>query len=76
MSTRDPLPEPRGSLRPPVRHPPTAVGIATPPPSPEPMGVGLARRREPALIRFLRRLACVPLDLADALVDTVRIGRT
>ena len=36
MESYPPEPEPRGFLDPPRRDPPTAVGTATPEPSPEP----------------------------------------
>lgn len=36
MDSQFPEPEPRGFLDPPRRDPPTAVGTATPEPSPEP----------------------------------------
>jgi hypothetical protein len=69
MKSEGPLPEPRGSLPPPVRHPPTAVGLATPPPPAPIPSVSGRRPRGSPLVRFLRRLAMIPLDLADGLVD-------
>ena len=57
-----------GSLQPPDRHPPTAVGVATPPPPPEP-------RSRPApgasWLRRLRRGLTSVLDLADGVADAV-----
>lgn len=64
-----PIPEPSGSLRPPVRHPPTAVGLATPP-APDP-SVPHQQRSNSPLLRFVRRLAMVPMDLADWLATSI-----
>ena len=45
----EPVPEPRGSLVPPPRYPPTAVGAATPEPEPRPFrSFGHGRRRRGA----------------------------
>lgn len=70
MTGIPPEPEPSGSLIPPIRRPPTAVGLATPP-APE-HSRAPQRRAEPRLLRFIRRLAIIPLELADALVGAMR----
>lgn len=75
MTTGDPVPEPGGSLRPPIRYPPTAVGVATPPPPQPPVASRSERRRAPGLFRFLRRLASVPLALADLLAEALLARR-
>lgn len=69
MTPRKPKPEPSGSRRPPVRHPPTALATETPPPPPRPSLV--RRKTESGLIRFLRRLALVPLDMADSVAAAI-----
>ena len=75
MKPEGPLPEPSGSLRPPVRLPPTAVGLATPPP-PAPIPSSSRKRGESALMRLLRHLAMVPFDLADLLAAKLAGPRT
>lgn len=65
-----PQPEPRGALVPPPRYPPTAVGVATPPPPREPRrwaSEQAMRGPRPALWRLLR--AC--LDALDRVGDGV-----
>jgi hypothetical protein len=72
------VPDPAGSLVPPPRHPPTAVGAATPEPAPE-------RRPARATIISSRRidmLGGVPLrqlfdrafDAIDEVADTVAVA--
>ena len=58
-----PEPDPAGSLQPPNRVPPTAIGAATPPqPEPEPEPVRVRRRQlaSPALT-MIRLLLGVPM---------------
>ncbi len=74
MRDPDPVPESRGSLVPPVRYPPTEIGVATPEP-PVPPSLVARRRREPGLLRLVRMIAAIPLDLADALVAALRESR-
>jgi hypothetical protein len=73
MSERRRIPDPHGSLEPPRRDPPTAVGTLTPPPPPPPFhrrgGRTPARSR---LLDLFRRLAVIPLDLADRLVSAIK----
>ena len=57
-----------GSLQPPDRHPPTAVGVATPPPPP---GSRPRRSPTPSWLRRLRRGLTSVLDLADGVADLV-----
>ena len=59
-----PLPEPRGALVPPRRVPPTAVGVAPPPP-PRPY------ERVPAQRPFLRRLLSACFDVLDHFGDDI-----
>ena len=65
-----PLPEPRGSLVPPVRRPPTAIATATPEP-PRPPVVRRSTRRGPAFLRAMRDAMNVVLDVADDVADSV-----
>ena len=72
-----PIPEPRGDLVPPVRHPPTAVGAGTP--SPEPRLPAQVRREMPRvapLLALLDRGVTLALDALDAAGDAVaeRLG--
>ena len=67
----EPTPEPRGSLVPPVRHPPTTAAVQTPPPPPRPRRVAPAERG-PWLLRALGGLVSAALDAADSVADAVR----
>jgi hypothetical protein len=71
MPRFEPTPDPRGSLGPPDRHPPTAVGTATPPPPRPPAAPGAHRRHG-----LLRRAVDGALDLVDRLADLVRAAVT
>ena len=67
----DPTPESHGALVPPVRHPPTAVGVATPPPPRPPRPV----RVEPQgswLVRAIGAGVTAVLDAADTMGDALR----
>lgn len=73
MSERRRIPDPRGSLEPPRRDPPTAVGTLTPPPPPPPVPRRGGRTRpRPFLLDILRRIAVIPLDLADRLASVIK----
>lgn len=65
-----PEPEPGRALVPPVRHPPTAVATATPPPPRPPRSVRV-RPQGPAVLRLLRRGVDALLDAADQAGDRV-----
>lgn len=65
-----PQTEPSGDLMPPTRHPPTAVGIATPPPPPRQRA--LPRPRRTGLLATLRAGIDATLDAADAVGDAIR----
>lgn len=72
MDKRKPIPDARGGRKPPDKQPPTAVGTLTPPP-PSPVPRGVQRfRRESGLLHLLRRLAAIPLDLADRLAAALK----
>jgi len=71
MPSFEPTPDPHGSLGPPDRHPPTAVGTATPPP-PRPPRPPVSRARRGRL----RRVVDGALDLVDRLADSVRAAVT
>lgn len=64
-----PRPAPRGDLLPPTRHPPTAVGVATPPPPPRPRALP---RRRTGLLATLRAGLDAALDAADSVGDAIR----
>ena len=66
-----PRPEPRGDLVPPTRHPPTAVGVATPPPPPPPRALPRPRYRR-GLLATLRAGLDAALDAADSVGDAIR----
>ena len=66
-----PRPEPGGDLLPPTRHPPTAVGIATPPPPPPPRALPRPRSRS-GLLATVRAGVDAALDAADAVGDAIR----
>jgi hypothetical protein len=57
------IPDPSGSLQPPRRYPPTAVGVATPEPEPVP----------PRRTRFAGLWASNPSVFADALRDVLGV---
>ena len=62
-------PEPAGALNPPIRRPPTARGLATPP-------APLPARRRPvfrrrSLLDRVRATALVLLDVADGIAELV-----
>lgn len=72
-----PIPEPRGDLVPPVRHPPTAVGAGSP--SPEPRSPAIVRseiQHLPPLLALLDHAVTLALDALDAAGDAVaeRLG--
>ena len=67
MPRFEPTPDPHGSLGPPDRHPPTAVGTATPPP-PRPPRPAVTRARR----GLFRRAVDGALDVADRLADALR----
>lgn len=62
-----PIPDPRGSLEPPRRNPPTAIGVATPDPERPYLGSGRSGGRA-----GWRDLAVRLLELADRLGDSIR----
>lgn len=66
-----PIPEPRGALVPPHRRPPTAVGVATPPP-PRPLRPIPHDAGQPWLRRTLGRAIGAALDVADGVGDAIR----
>ena len=72
MSDLDPTPRPEstGDLLPPTRHPPTAVGLVTPPPPPRPRA--LPRPRRTGLLAALRVGVDAVLDAADTVGDAIR----
>ena len=65
-----PEPEPGGALVPPTRHPPTAVGIATPPPPRPPRALPAPRRRG-GLFALLGAVIDTTLDAADRAGDAI-----
>lgn len=67
-----PTPQSAGALGPPDRHPPTAVGVATPPPPPPP-NRGRAARSAPMgpLRRLLRACSGTVRDAAGAVGHAV-----
>ena len=67
-----PRPEPSGALVPPSRHPPTAVGVATPPPPPRPRALPGARRRRTGLLGAIGAGVDALLDAADTVGDAIR----
>ncbi len=67
----DPVPQPDGRLGPPDRHPPTAVGVATPPP-PRPPRPARVHGGPSPLLRSLRRGVDALLDAADVIGDAIR----
>jgi hypothetical protein len=73
----DRIPDPRGDLVPPPRHPPTAVGAGTP--SPEPRRTNVVRAeaaRTAPLVELLGHALTLALDALDAAGDAVaeRLG--
>ena len=66
-----PVPEPRGSLVPPARRPPTAIAIATPEPPRPPIVRGTRQAGMPAFLRFVRETVNVVLDIADDVADSL-----
>ena len=67
-----PIPEPRGDLVPPVRHPPTAVGADAPSPGPRPPVVlGSAIQDWQPLLAVVSHAVSVALDALDAAGDAV-----
>jgi len=66
-----PLPEPRGALVPSVRHPPTAIGLSTPPPA-EPHAE-LARSRRPLLWRVVYEAMNALDHVGDAVAHALRV---
>ena len=68
---QSPLPEPRGGLVPPGRLPPTAIGVATPPP-PEPIHVWIHGRR-PLLRRLMSKFLDSLNGLGDSLARTLHV---
>lgn len=71
MSERRHIPDPHGSLEPPRRYPPTAVGTLTPPPPPPIHRREGRTRARSRLLDLLRRLVVIPLDLADRIASTI-----
>jgi hypothetical protein len=79
MTSEDdvPVPEPRGDLAPPVRHPPTAVGADTPAPEPRPSSIMRSEIEHlPPLLVLLGQALTATLDALDAAGDAVaeRLG--
>lgn len=64
-----PTPQPDGSLLPPVRRPPTALAVHTPPPPPTPRPRSTARPR--GLIGALGRGVTRVLDALDEAGDAI-----
>lgn len=71
--TPTPMPEPGNSLLPPVRHPPTALGSATPPfpPSRESARAWL---RQTSVAHSAEKMVRYLFDAMDVLGDTVAEG--
>jgi len=66
------VPQEKGSLDPPVRKPPTAIGAATPDPEGESRRHALARQGELAALVAAARKVIVPVfEAADALADRI-----
>ena len=64
MRSFEPVPDPRGALRPPGRLPPTAVGVGTPePPRRGPRSQGGVGRRPRILMICLKLLRMAPYVL-------------
>ena len=62
-----PTPEPSGSLVPPIKHPPTALAAATPPPRP-PVHPS-SRHLEGPLARILSRVFDALDDIGDSIAE-------
>jgi len=72
----EPVPDPAGSLEPPRRYPPTAVGAATPLPEPQPRRVTGSiyfRGHDSALARAAK--LAIALPVTGAIVAGKAIGR-
>lgn len=71
-----PIPEPRGDLVPPVRHPPTAAGAGTPSPEPRPPAIVRSAMLGPPLLELVDHAVTLALDALDAAGDAVaeRLG--
>ncbi|MGQ0643417.1 MAG: hypothetical protein ACT4P6_21940 [Gemmatimonadaceae bacterium] len=63
MMDDQPLPEPRGALVPPRSYPPTAIGLATPPPP----------RPRPLLWRLVTKVLDALDHLADGIARALRL---
>lgn len=75
MREFQPIPDPSGSLQPPNRRPPTAIGAETPMPEPRPSPRGAAYRApgRSRLFRTALRLAAgLPTALLNEAVRRVR----
>ena len=69
MDDLSPEPEPSGALNPPIRRPPTALALSTPPaPLPARQHIFVRRR---GLIEVLRAAALGLMDVADELARAV-----
>lgn len=69
MVDSSPEPEPSGALNPPMRRPPTALALATPPAPLPARHHGRIRRR--GLLEVLRATALGLMDVADEIADFV-----
>lgn len=71
MTEREPVPQPAGSLVPPPRYPPTAVGAATP--EPEPSGHPMrSLAAQPRRASIGRRLATAALAAVRTVIRARR----
>lgn len=72
MREFEPVPQPSGSLEPPRRFPPTAVGVETPEPEPQPRAArGFAQRPLRHLETALRMTIGLGLAVAGAALRTL-----
>jgi hypothetical protein len=75
MHEYEPVPEPSGSLQPPRRDPPTAVGAAAPEPQPPRRPVPSVPNRKSVLAVAATLLAIPPLLLLRGLYRGVEVSR-
>src|SRR5688500_3329510 len=71
MPDDTPLPETRGSLLPPTRHPPTALAVSTPPPPRRPRSLAVRPPAAPPTRRFAAEAVEFVFDRADAIGDGI-----
>lgn len=80
MSDFEPVPQASGSLEPPNRRPPTAVGTSTPEPAPRPRReqgtMHVTHRRPPRAVRVAARIVGAALGTAAGLAKALaRAGK-